>query len=153
VPDTETRAHKLFFLWFLGSVSKKRMTFDQIESARRRAVAMFSNFGDSEGAAQFDDMTTEQYAEHKGIEVIQSNPRQSTRRSTKEMAKSKVTVELEDTVSDIFDLVQESGSTRADMQSALDQIADLCTDALPDLGESESENEDEADESEPGDGE
>ncbi len=69
------------------------------------------------------------------------------------MAKSKVTVELEDTVSDIFDLVQESGSTRADMQSALDQIADLCTDALPNLDEIESENEDEADESEPGDGE
>ncbi len=114
---------------------------------------MFSNFGDGDGAAEFDGMTAEAYAEHKGIEVIESNPKQSTQRSNKAMAKSKVTVELEDTVSDIYDLVQESGSTRADMQSALDKIADLCTDALPDLDDSESENEDEADESEPGDDE
>ena len=114
---------------------------------------MFSNFGDGDGAAEFDGMTAEQYAAHKGIEVIESNPKQSTQRSNKAMAKSKVTVELEDTVSDIYDVVQESGSTRAAMQSALDQIADLCTDALPDLDESESENEDEADESETSDGE
>lgn len=46
-------------------------------------------------------------------------------------------IELEDTVRDIYDLVQESGSTRADMEKTLDKIAGLCTDVIPDLGEDE----------------
>lgn len=61
------------------------------------------------------------------------------------MAKSESrTTELRDTVSDIYDLVQEAGTTRADMQTALDSIADLCTDALPELDESSNDEDTEA---------
>ncbi len=63
------------------------------------------------------------------------------------MAKSASAAEKEDTIRDIYDHVQESGTTRAAMQEALDQIASLCTDALPDLGEEDTDEED-ADEDE-----
>lgn len=49
--------------------------------------------------------------------------------------------EFEDTIRDIYDMVQGAGSTRADQASALDSIADLCTEAIPDLDNSESSNE------------
>lgn len=57
------------------------------------------------------------------------------------MAKSARTTELEDTIRDIYDHTQDAGSTRADMESTLDTIADLCTDAVPSLDNSEDENE------------
>jgi hypothetical protein len=62
------------------------------------------------------------------------------------MAKSAKATELEDTIKDIYDLVQESGTTRASMESSLDSIADLCTDAIPGLDESEAEDEETEDE-------
>jgi hypothetical protein len=50
----------------------------------------------------------------------------------------------EDSLRDIYDLTQEAGSTRAEMGSTLNQIADLCTTALPDLDETD-DDEDEDD--------
>jgi hypothetical protein len=64
------------------------------------------------------------------------------------MAKSVRTEELEDTIRDIYDNVQESGTTRADMESALDSIASLCTDAVPELGESDSSEDETSNEEE-----
>jgi hypothetical protein len=59
------------------------------------------------------------------------------------MTTSTRTEQLEDTVRDIYDTVQESGTTRADMESALDSIAELCTDSIPDLNTSEPEEDEE----------
>ncbi len=54
-------------------------------------------------------------------------------------------VVLEDTIRDAYDTVQESGSTRAEMQDALDKIAELCEEALPDLDESDLGDESDGD--------
>jgi hypothetical protein len=215
-------------LWSFSFVTMKRMTVDQADAARRRAATMLENFGDADGAAEFDGMTPEEYADHKGIEVtnpsllwkaatrignrgkmpvimtvedgegryaykfdavdrlgiaypwltvwadsedearraarneaagagvrkfrfdaMRSNP-SPIKRSKKEMAKSKRVEELEDTISDIYDVVQEAGSTRAEQLDALNKLADLCTDAIPSLDEDEEEGEgtDEAEDNE-----
>ena len=55
--------------------------------------------------------------------------------------KSKTEVEYEDTIRDIFDTVEQSGTTRAEMESALDSIKDLCTEAVSDLTEQSDEDE------------
>jgi hypothetical protein len=132
-------------VWFLVFMAKKRMTSAQAESAQRRAVAMFRNFGDETGAQEFEKMTPEKYAEHKGIELVEANPQSSTNWRQRIMAKSKIQEELEDTISDIYDVVQEAGSTRSQQLDALNQVADLCTEAIPGLGE---EAEDDGDEEE-----
>jgi hypothetical protein len=56
------------------------------------------------------------------------------------MPKGKQATEYEDTIRDIYDVVQEAGSTRSDQLDALNRVADLCTEAIPGLDE-----EDEAD--------
>ncbi len=62
------------------------------------------------------------------------------------MSQRKTNEELyADTIRDSYDLVQESGTTRAEMESTLDQIANLCTDALPELLMEEAEDGLEAD--------
>ncbi len=124
-------------------MTKKRMTLDELERARDRAVRMFENFDDDESAEEFASMSPEEYAEFKGIEIIASNPTISRRdRKEKNMAtKKQATVELEDTIKDIYDVVQESGSTRAAMEASLDQIAGLCTGVLPELAETDETDE------------
>ncbi len=100
------------------------MTLDQVETARRRAVTMFENFGDSDGAAEFDNMTADQYAESKGIEVINSNPQR--KRSTGEMEGlnkkergqllTYIGVRVEDAL---------EANSRVEMRSTLEEISDL----------------------------
>jgi hypothetical protein len=137
-------------------MASKRMTLDQADSARRRAVTMLENFGDEAGAAEFDAMTPEEYADHKGIELVNANPSHRTRatrarqhsksrRRVRDMAKSKRVEELEDTISDIYETYQNSGETRAAMTEALEQIGTLCTEAMPSL---EDEDEGDGDEEE-----
>ena len=58
------------------------------------------------------------------------------------MVKKSKEAEYEDTIRDIYDTVEQAGTTRADMESSLDSIRDLCTGAVEDLGEAESEDED-----------
>ena len=59
------------------------------------------------------------------------------------MVKKSKVEDYEDTIRDIYDTVEQAGTTRAEMESALDSIRDLCTNAVEDLAESENEDEDE----------
>jgi hypothetical protein len=52
----------------------------------------------------------------------------------------------EDSLRDIYDLTQETGTTRADMRSTLEDIAELCTTALPDLIEGDEDEDEDGDE-------
>jgi hypothetical protein len=117
---------------------------------------MFERFDDPDAAAEFSDLSAEEYAERQGIEIVASNPNRrirggypttSTRERNNVVMASKT--ELEDTVRDIYDVVQESGSTRAEMSDSLNQVATLCTEALPELEDagSEGETDDEEEES------
>lgn len=132
------------------------MTLEQADAARRRAAGMLENFGDGVGAGEFDSMTPEEYAEHKGIELVSANPKHrsrkgvaivlnSTKRRLKAMAKSKALEDAHDTVKDIYDEVQEAGATRADMETTLNTIADLCTKLLPELDMSDDEDSEDGD--------
>jgi hypothetical protein len=117
------------------------MTLDQAESARRRAVRMMENFSDETGAVEFDRMTAEEYADHKGIKIANPSLSPKTKRSLRIMAaKSQKVTDLEDAIRDIYDVVQEAGSTRADQLDALNKVADLCTEALPELNEDDDDS-------------
>jgi hypothetical protein len=102
------------------------MTLDGLEAARRRAVRMFESFGDAESATEFEDMTAEEYAERKGIEVINSNPKQ--RRRTGAMSLNRKQLEqLKSHINSITESALEANS-RADMRATLEEISDV-TDA------------------------
>ncbi len=101
------------------------MTIDQLDAARRRAITMLENFGDSDGAAEFESMTAYQYAEHKGIEVINSNP--TTRRSTKKMATGLTKKQHNQLIEYIAGIVESAikSNSRSDMRQTLEEISDL----------------------------
>jgi hypothetical protein len=122
---------------------------------------MFENFGDEDSAEEFSNMSAEEYAERKGIEIIEANPaatrpralsdkadhsNKNTQRRTGHMAQrlgERVT-DLEDTLRDIYDTIQSAGTTREQMGNALDTITNYCTEAVPELAPDEEEADDEA---------
>jgi hypothetical protein len=75
--------------------------------------------------------------------VAQSGSPKNLSKGTLTMVKKSKVEDYEDTIRDIYDTVEQAGTTRAEMESALDSIRDLCTNAVEDLAESENEDEDE----------
>jgi hypothetical protein len=109
-------------------MAKKRMTLDEIEAARRRAVTMFERFGDDESALEFSNMTAEAYAERKGIEVINSNPNQR-RRIGKMSFNKKQYEQLRSYIATITEDALSSNS-RADLRATLEEISDITADEV-----------------------
>ncbi len=113
-----------FFMFQFG-MAKKRMTLDEVEAARRRAVSMFERFGDSASASEFSNMTAEAYAQHKGVEIINSNPRQ--RRRTEKMSfTKKEQAQFSSYIASITDDALSS-NTRADLYATIEEVNDLAT--------------------------
>jgi hypothetical protein len=104
-------------------VAKNRMTLDAVDSARRRVVTMFANFGEAASAAEFDAMTAEEYAERKGIEVINSNPKRR-RRTGKMSMNRKQHEQLRSYINSITDDALTSNS-RADLRATMEEINDI----------------------------
>jgi hypothetical protein len=73
-----------------------------------QAVAFLERLGRDEDAEAFEQMSTQEYAEHRGIEL--ANP---------------TTTNNERVVS----IMAESGSTKADLQDAIDQACSVLEDA------------------------
>lgn len=107
-------------------MTKKRRTLEQLEAARLRAVSMMENFGDSDGAAEFDGMTADEYAEHKGIEVINSNPMMKVRIRNMSLSKKDYT-QLSSYINSIVEGALTSNS-RTDMRTTLEEVSDLTAD-------------------------
>ncbi len=70
-----------------------------------------------------------------------------------EMAKTcegceELKVELEtahDALKDIYDILQEVGSTRAELTEGVDKAIKICTDEIPDLSEDDEDSDDDSD--------
>ncbi len=101
------------------------MTIDQLDAARRRAITMLENFGDSDGAAEFESMTADEYADHKGIEVINTNPTIRRRQIAMTFVLSKKqSTQFAEYINGIVETALQS-NTRSDMRATLEEISDL----------------------------
>jgi hypothetical protein len=114
----------------------KQMTLEQADAARRRAVTMLENFDDSEGADEFDSMSASEYAEHKGIEIVASNPNHVRRGATASQSQKKGNAmglknsqheQLESWINTRGEEALKSNS-RVEMREALEEITDLTGD-------------------------
>jgi hypothetical protein len=109
----------------------KSLTRDQLESRKTRAVRFTRDvLGDPDRADEIEDESVEDYAERRGIQII--NP---TRRRKAVMAKTKAELEAE-----IADLREENDQ----LQDALDAIADIVggDDSDDDDGDGEDDDQD-----------
>jgi predicted RNase H-like nuclease (RuvC/YqgF family) len=117
----------------------KYLTRSEAEIKRQKAVDFLHRIGNDDLADDFEDMSPEEYAEHKGAELLENPHRRVT------MAKRRKTVvELEAEVADLQEQVGDLEEENESLQGQLDQVADIVT------GEDEDEEEETEEEEEDG---
>jgi hypothetical protein len=125
---------------------RKRMPLDAIERKQAKAVQFLRDVPDDpDKADEFEAMSPEEYAEHKGIEIAENNP-------------AYVTLQLgrrpDVTRQEMEERITELEEENEDLQSRLDSIGDIvqpADDADDECGEEMDGNEMEGDGSDFGD--
>ena len=114
-------------------MAKKHITLGDAETMRQKAVEFLNRIGKEDEAAKFEDMDTEAYVEHKGLELIE-NPSQTNRRTNNMATRGKSKAQLEAELDESNDYIEQ-------LEGRLDDIAGLAGDS-----EDEDENDEDSDE-------
>jgi hypothetical protein len=100
----------------------KQVTHEQAERKKTQAAAFMERIGEPDRADEFDDMSVEDYAEHRGLELV-SNPRRQERKTA--MATKS---ELQDQIDSIGEVLNEAytpEATRAELAEAVGSALDI----------------------------
>jgi hypothetical protein len=104
-------------------------TLSEAETARRRAVTGLRNLGRDEDADRIDGLSPQQYAEEKGWEIIQNNPRRNY------MPRTKSRSDLQAELDEANDYIEQ-------LEGKLDDIAGIAGDEDDDTSTDEDGDED-----------
>ena len=117
----------------------KLKTLSEAETARRRAITGLRNLGRDEDADRIEGLSTREYADGKGFEIIE-NP---YRRRFMATRKAPTRAELEDRVAELEEQLEDVEQERDELQEQIDQVADLV--APPEEEEEDGETGDDRD--------
>ena len=113
----------------------KAITREQAARKKAQAAAFLNRIGKPDEAQEFEDMTVDEYAEHKGLQL--SNPRIIRQRSPHFMANGTTTKQdLQDQIDQAIDVLDDAyapESTREDLAEGIGTALDILR------GESEDE--------------
>jgi len=122
----------------------KSVTREQAERKKTQAAAFMERIGEPDRADEFDDMSIDEYAEHRGLQI--ANPRRKARKTN--MAGSGPSkAELQDAIDSAVGVLDEAyapEATREELATAIGQALDILN------GEDEDSSEDESDDDENG---
>ena len=115
-------------------MASKRVTREEAEGKRQKAVDFLDRIGQPDKADEFRDMSTEEYIQHKGLQVTNTNRRRNCSMAANNLTKSDLQEQL-DSIEEILDSAYQVESSREDMAQAISQALDI-------LQEGEDEDED-----------
>jgi hypothetical protein len=121
----------------------KEVTREQAERKKRQPVTLMERIGDSDRADDFDGMSVEEYAEHRGLKI--ANPRKA-KRKTKMATKN----ELQDQIDSAIDTLNDAytpEASREDLAAAVGEALDILNGEDADSDDSSDEDENGADDS------
>lgn len=133
-------------------MAKKRLTLEKVEAKRRKAVGFLEDVvGDPDRADEFDGMSTKEYADHKGIEIVEDSELVESPGMVENPGRGKgklVTLNFEGasrmTKQELEERVAELETENEDLHSRLDSVMEIAapgeTDA--DAGDDEDDGED-----------
>jgi hypothetical protein len=123
----------------------KQVTHEQAERKKTQAAAFMDRIGEPDRADEFDDMSVEEYAEHRGFELI-ANPRRKARKRT--MAEG-TKAELSDAIDEAVGVLNEAytpEATREVLATAIGEALDILNgedDSDADDSDTDSDEDDE----------
>ena len=125
----------------------KAITREQAERKKAKAAAFMEGLGESDRAQDFEDMSVDEYAEHKGFQL--SNSRIQRKRSPHFMANGTTTKDdLQDQIDQAIDVLDDAyapETSREDLAEAVGNALDILR------GEAEEEDTDDGDDDDDGD--
>jgi len=99
----------------------RTVTREQDERKKSQAAAFMERIGDTERASEFDDMSVDDYAEHRGLQI--ANPTRKARKTNMAGAGPSKT-ELQDTIDSAVGVLDEAyapEATREELATAVGQ--------------------------------
>ena len=122
----------------------KQVTREQADRKKAQAVALMERIGDTDRADEFDDMSVDEYAEHRGLQV--ANPKRKEKKQT--MATKAELQEQLDSINEVLNGAYTPEASREDIAAAVGEALDILNGEEDDADESEDESEDDSDDSE-----
>ncbi len=121
-------------------MATKDVTREEAERKKEQAAAFMDRVGQSDRAEEFDEMTVDEYAEHRGLRL--SNPRRNQTRKQTIMATSKADLQDQiDRAIEVLDDAYEPATTREDLANAVGSALDILR------GEDEDDDDEDDDDS------
>jgi hypothetical protein len=99
----------------------KQVTREQAERKQRQAVTLMERIGDSDRADEFDSMSVDEYAEHRGLRI--ANPRRTGRKA--KMATKNELQEQLDGIAEVLNEAYTPETTREDLAAAVGEALDI----------------------------
>jgi hypothetical protein len=104
----------------------KQVTREQAERKKAQAATLMERIGEDDRADQFDDMSVEEYAEHRGFQLV-ANPRRKARKTTM-AANGPTKAELQETIDSVIETLSEAytpEASRATLAAAVGEALDI----------------------------
>jgi len=133
----------------------KQVTREQAERKKAQAATLMERIDEDDRADEFDDMSVEEYAEHRGFQLVASNPRRKVRKTTM-AASGPSKADLQDSIDRAIETLTEAytpEASREDLAGAVGEALDILNgeeeddDSTDESDEDDSENEDKDDDS------
>ena len=117
----------------------KQVTREQAERKKAQAASLMERIGEEDRADEFDSMSVEDYAEHRGLELV-SNPRRKVRKTV--MATKAELQEQLDSIADVLNEAYTPESTREELASAVGDALDIINGEEEEDDDSDTDDED-----------
>jgi hypothetical protein len=88
----------------------KQLTRAEADRKRRQAASLMERVGEPDGAEEFERMSTDEYAERKGLRL--TNPSTAQRRRAMATTSAASKTELQDQIDDAIDLLDDACARR-----------------------------------------
>ena len=124
----------------------KQVTRDQAERKKAQAATLMERIGEDDRADEFDDMSVEEYAEHRGMQI--ANPKQRERKTA--MATKNELQEQIDSIAEVLNEAYTPEATRADLVEAVGNALDIIN-GEDDSDETDPDSDESDDDSDEGD--
>ena len=99
----------------------KQVAREQAERKKVQAAAFMERIGEPDRADEFDDMSVDEYAEHRGLQI--ADPRRKARKTT--MATKSELQEQIDSAIDTLNEAYTPETTREDLAAAVGEALDI----------------------------
>ena len=99
----------------------KPVTREQAERKKQQAVTLMERTGDTDRADEFDGMSVDEYAEHRGLQI--ANPRRKERK-TNMATKAELQDQL-DNINEVLNGAYTPEASREDIAAAVGEALDI----------------------------